>query len=309
MTSTIPNNIDTLILLGATATGKTHLGVQLAHELGGEIISADSRQVYRGLDIGSGKDLDEYSIDDDPIPYHLIDCSDLSEEYNVFEFQRRAFEAHGEITQRGYVPIIVGGTGLYMNSLLQDHLMPDVPKNAILRNELSSMSHENLVAHLAKLKGELHNTTDTLDPERLIRAIEIEEFTQDNPPQPTPKIHPFIIGIQVPRSILHERITLRLKERMNNGMIEEVEGLLANGATPERLSALGLEYRFVTELLTGNIKNKNDLFQKLLPAIKNFAKRQETWFRRMEKKGVKIHWIDKPDLIDTLNLIRQHSDY
>lgn len=302
-----PNNIDTLILLGATATGKTNLGVQLAHVLGGEIISADSRQVYRGLDIGSGKDLNEYVVDGESIACHLIDCSDLTEEFNVFEFQRRAFEAHSEIKQRNHLPIIVGGTGLYLNSLLQDHLMADVPENIELRNELRLLPREDQIVRLSKLKGELHNTTDTLATGRLIRAIEIEEFSRTHPPEPTPEIRPLIIGIQLPRKTLHQRITLRLKERMDNGMIEEVERLLTNGVRPERLVALGLEYRYVTEFLTGGIKNENDLFQKLLPAIKNFAKRQETWFRKMEKVGVRINWIDNPNLVDSLAHIHQHS--
>ena len=301
------NAFDTLVLLGATATGKTRLGVQLADALHGEIISADSRQVYRGLDIGSGKDLDEYILEDRCIPHHLIDCAHPAQEFNAYEFQSQAFRIRSEILARDRLPIVVGGTGLYLSVFLQDHCIPEVPLNPKLREQLARFSHEEQVAHLKNLKGPLHNTTDTQDTDRLIRAIEIEEYIKIHPPQPAPNMTPMILGIKYPRPDLHKRIATRLKQRLDKGMIEEVQGLLESGVTPERLRDLGLEYRFVTEFIQGSIKNRNDLTQKLLPAIKNFAKRQETWFRRIEKNGTKIHWLEKPDLSSALSAIREAS--
>lgn len=301
------NSFDTLVVLGPTASGKTTLGVELARALNGEIVSADSRQVYRGLDIGSGKDLAEYTEGSNPIPYHLIDYCDLDHEFSVFEFQKRAYEAISEIQACEQLPIIVGGTGLYLDALLSAYRMVEVPENPVFRSSLTMMSNTELVTRLTMLKGDLHNTTDTEDRERLIRAIEIESYTQHNPPEPAPELHPFILGIHWPRPILHQRIALRLKDRLDNGMIEEVEGLFKSGVSSERLDSLGLEYRFVAEYLQGTIKNKNDLLQKLLPAIKNFAKRQGTWFRRMEKKGVAIHWLEEATLEAALATIQQHS--
>lgn len=298
---------DTLVLLGATASGKTALGVQLARVLNGEIISADSRQVYRGLDIGSGKDLDEYTVDGESVAYHLIDCCEVDHEFSVFEFQRLAYELIDDVKSRGKLPIVVGGTGLYLDALLSGYRMVEVPENSVFRQSLAMMSNDELVARLTILKGELHNLTDTEDRERLIRAIEIESYTQHNPPEPAPELKPLVHGIEWPRPDLHERIETRLRERLDSGMIEEVEGLLQSGVTPERLELLGLEYRFVTEYLQGSIKNKNDLFQKLLPAIKNFAKRQATWFRRMEKKGIDIHWLDEPTIDSALEVVQKPS--
>ena len=296
---------DSIILLGATATGKTALGVALARALNGEIISADSRQVYRGLDIGSGKDIAEYTVDGETVPHHLIDCMDLDEEFNVFEFQRRAYALIEEIQERGRLPIVVGGTGLYLDSVLNGYRMIEVPEDSALRESLSSVLQKELVVQLSALKENLHNSTDTHDRDRLIRAIEIETYNQLHPPEATPELQSLVLGLRYPRPELHQRIKTRLRARMNEGIIAEVEGLLAQGVTPERLHMLGLEYRFVAGFLRGTIKNENDLFQKLLPAIKNFAKRQETWFRRMEKKGAQIHWLDSPDLKKALALVNR----
>lgn len=301
------NSFDTLVLLGATATGKTHLGVQLARALDGEIISADSRQVYRGLDVGSGKDLTEYGEGVDAVPYHLIDCVDVDHEFSAFEFQKRAFEALDSIRARGKHPIIVGGTGLYLSAVLDEYRMLEVPVNGDLRRELASLDHASLVTRLADLKGDLHNTTDTEDTERLHRAIEIEEFKRTHPPEKSPKITPLLLGLKLPRPALHKNIETRLKERLGQGLVEEVEELLARGIAEDRLMSLGLEYRFVTEFVQGIIKNRNDLFQKLAPAIKNFAKRQETWFRRMEKRGTTIQWLDTPDCKLAMSVIREHT--
>jgi tRNA dimethylallyltransferase len=303
----LANPFDTLVLLGATASGKTSLGVELAHALNGEIISADSRQVYRGLDIGSGKDIAEYAAGPHPIPYHLIDICDLNHEFSVFEFQRRAYDAHADIVARSHLPIVVGGTGLYLDAILNEYRMVDVPEDPEFRDALATMSNDELSERLTTLKGSLHNTTDTADRARLIRALEIESFTQHNPPEPAPDLNPLVLGIEWDRPFLHDRIARRLEARVAEGMIEEVEGLLAQGIAPERLDTLGLEYRFVAQYLQGTINNQNDLFQKLLPAIKNFAKRQGTWFRRMEKKGVTIHWLAEPTIECAMAVINKNT--
>ena len=288
MTQTSPN---TLVILGPTASGKTTLGVQLARTLGGEILSADSRQVYQGLDIGSGKDLSEYNEGGTPVPYYLIDIVTLKEEYNLFRFQQDCYAAWSHIHERGPLPIIVGGTGLYLEAVLQGYRMVDAPENPALREELNNLDKAALLKQLKRAKPDLHNQTDTLDRDRTIRAIEIAVYSEKHPPPPAPDIRPQVLGIQWDRTILRQRITTRLKERMDNGLIEEVEALHATGYSWERLEFLGLEYRFISQLLQGKINNKNDCTQKLNAAIHQFAKRQETWFRRMERKGTKIHWV------------------
>jgi tRNA dimethylallyltransferase len=287
----MPSTVDTLVVLGPTASGKTTLGVKLAQHFDGEIISADSRQVYRGLDIGSGKDLGEYTVGHQTIPYHLIDIIDLDFEFSVFDYQQRFFDAHNFIRAKPALPIVVGGTGLYLDAVLSGYEMAEVPDNPDLRTVLSKLSLDDLNLRLSILKDSVHNKTDSVDRERVTRAIEIAEYSLEHPPESTPKIHPLILGTRWERSKLHDRIEFRLKERLDQGMVEEVESLRARGIPDERLQMLGLEYRFITDYLIGTIKNKNDLMQKLLPAIKNFAKRQETWFRRMERNGTVIRWI------------------
>ncbi len=284
-----------LVVLGPTASGKTALGVQLAKTHGGEIISADSRQVYRGLNIGAGKDLEEYSLDGADIPYHLIDIVGLDREFNVFEYQRRFFEVLQSLRAKGVVPMAVGGTGLYLESVLKGYRMVDVPENPELRAELAPLPHEELVQRLHALKQDLHNTTDTEDRHRLVRAIEIATHTRTHEPEPTPSLDPLILGIQYERQELYERIARRLRQRLEEGMIEEVETLRKQGVSDEKLRFLGLEYRYITDFLEGEIKNRNDLFQKLNGAIRRFAKRQGTWFRRMERNGAAIHWIKNGD--------------
>jgi tRNA dimethylallyltransferase len=280
---------DLLVILGPTASGKTKIGVQVAHALDGEIISADSRQVYRGMDIGTGKDLNEYGS----VPYHLVDVVDPGYEFNVFKFQRRFFEALRAIRMRGHLPILVGGTGMYLEAVLKAYRLLEVPENPGLRKELAFLSLENLAARLKGANPKLHNTTDLLDRERLTRAIEIAEFSGRGDPHrsPFPELTPIVFGIRVDRKILRQRITQRLQERLNRGMIEEVEGLLKKGVPFETLEFYGLEYRFVTQYLKGEL-NRNDMFQKLNSAIHRFAKRQETWFCRMERQGILIHWVD-----------------
>jgi tRNA dimethylallyltransferase len=277
-----------LVILGPTASGKTRVAVQVACALKGEIISADSRQVYRGMDIGTGKDLDEYGS----VLYHLIDIVDPGYEFNLFEFQRRFNEALEEIQDRGHLPLLVGGTGMYLDSVLRGYSLMEVPENSLLRRELVSLTNEDLAARLKQINPKLHNTTDLLDRHRLIRALEIAEFQKEAKNTPAlPKLYPLVFGIKWSREVLHRRITHRLQARLRQGLIEEVERLHQNGIPWETLEFYGLEYRFVAQFLKGNL-NKNDMFQKLNSAIRQLAKRQETWFRRMERQGILICWVD-----------------
>lgn len=276
-----------LVILGPTASGKTKVGVKVAQALNGEIISADSRQVYRGMDIGTGKDFKEYGL----VPYHLIDIVDPGYEFSVFEFQRLFFKTFKEIQERGHLPILVGGTGLYIDSVLSPYQMVEVPINPALRQELSSLTNEELAERLKRINPKLHNTTDLLDRERLIRAIEICELSQNKENLSFPEIKPLIFGIRWPREILKQRINLRLEERLKQGMIEEVERLQRKRVSLETLEAYGLEYRFIAKYLKSEL-TFNDMHQKLQHAIHQFAKRQMTWFRRMERLGLPIQWVD-----------------
>ncbi len=277
---------DLLAIVGATATGKTRLGVQLARQLDGEIISADSRQVYRGLDLGSGKDLSEYG----DVPYHLIDIVDPGHEFNLFEYQRAFYQVHGDIAGRGKLPILVGGTGLYLEAVLSGYHLVEAPANAVLRAELATLDDQALRERLRALKPELHNRTDLSDRERTVRAIEIA-VAQKAPSVPPAPLDCLILGLRWDRAVLRERITKRLSERIEAGMIEEVSDLHERGVSWDTLSFYGLEYRFIAQYLRDEL-TRNDMFQKLNSAIHRFAKRQHTWFRRMERKGMTIHWID-----------------
>ena len=277
-----------LTILGPTASGKTRLAVALAQELAGEIISADSRQVFRQMDIGSGKDLHEYG----EIPYHLIDIIDPGAEFSVFAFQRLFVQAFEAISSRGRLPVLCGGTGLYLDAALRGYRMVEVPENVSLRAELARKSDEELIVQLRQLVPNQHNNSDLTDRNRTIRAIEIACFESQTPEEePFPVIRPLIIGIQWDRTLLRQRITKRLRQRLETGLLEEVQNLHASGIPWERLEYYGLEYRFVATFLQGKI-NRNDLFQKLNAAIHDFAKRQETWFRRMERNGVVINWVN-----------------
>jgi len=300
------NNIETpnaVIVLGPTASGKTRLAVHLAARLDGEVISADSRQVYRGLDIGSGKDLDEYTLDGRAIPFHLIDICGLEHEFSVFEFQQRCFHCLDDCWERAAMPVICGGTGLYLEAVLQGYRMVAVPEDDTLRAELHALDDDALRARLASLRPDQHNTTDAIDRARTIRAIEIAEYTAQNPPPPAPEIRPVVLGVQWPREEQRQRIRERLHARLEAGLIEEVQGLLESGIPPERLDLLGLEYRFVTQYLRGEIRSRNDLTQKLAAAIAQFAKRQETWFRRMERRGTPIHWVPQGDVDEAWGVV------
>lgn len=284
--------MNTLItILGPTACGKTSLATQLALDIKGEIISADSRQVYRGLDIGSGKDLDEYVLNGISIPYHLIDVCDPGYEYNVFEFQQDFLRVYDQIQARGNQSILCGGTGMYLTSVLQKEQMVQVSEDLIFRELAKKWTDQELVEKLVALT-QVHNTTDTIDRERIIRAIEIAEYknTLSEMPQ-MPEINHFVFGIEYDREIVKKRITERLKYRLENGMIDEVRGLLGKGISADQLKFYGLEYKFVTAYLLGEL-SYNDMYQKLNTGIHVFAKKQMTWFRRMEKQGHKINWID-----------------
>jgi len=278
-----------LVILGPTASGKTHLAVQAARHLNGEILSADSRQVYRGLDIGSGKDLAEYGA----TPYHLIDIVAPGCQFSLFNFVQEFKSAYEKVASRGCLPILVGGTGLYLDAILRGYEMVKVEENLPLRHELEKLEVAALVERLRGLRPDLHNTTDLTDRERLTRAIEIAEGEQQPVAEPIvlPEMSPRVFGLRCQREALRQRITRRLRERLDHGMIEEVEGLHAAGVSWETLDYFGLEYRFVAQYLQG-MCNRNDLFQRLNSAIHQFAKRQETWFRRMQRQGVEICWLD-----------------
>jgi tRNA dimethylallyltransferase len=286
-----------IVILGPTASGKTSLAVRLAGDIDAEIISADSRQVYRGMDIGTGKDLTEYTANGVMIPYHLINIVDPGDEFNVFEYQRHFVRCFKEISSRGMMPMMVGGTGLYIESVLKGYRMPVVPENVQLRQELEDADMETMVKRILQCNPLVHNTTDLKDRARLIRAIEIAEYRNmhgSHEDFSMPPVIALVIGIRWERSALRRRITDRLKKRLATGMIEEVKGLYKSGIGWEKLDYFGLEYRYISLYLQGQI-NYNDMFQKLESQIHQYAKRQETWFRRMERNGIAIHWINGLD--------------
>jgi len=304
----IPTMKNLLVILGPTASGKTRLGVDLARACGAEILSVDSRQVYRGLDIGSGKDLEEYVVGGRTVPYHLIDIVDLDIEFSVFDFQRRFFETFESLQKRGTPAIGVGGSGLYLEAVLKRYRMVDVPPDQLLRSELGNTPIEDLRLRLKALRP-THNTTDLEDVDRLIRAIEIAEYSSRHEPEPAPAIDALVLGVRWDRKILRRRIRARLGARLEAGLIEEVEALHSNGVPWEKLSFLGLEYRFVSQFLRGEIRNRNDLEQKLASAICAFAKRQETWFRRMQRQGVAIHWVEEGATSEALQAIERRGGF
>ena len=283
------NRYNLLVILGVTAGGKTGLAVKVASHFDGEIISADSRQVYRGMDLGTGKDLQEYG----EVAYHLIDIAAPGSEYNVFQFQRDCLTAIEDIWDRGKLPILCGGTGMYLDAVLRGYRLIEVPKNPDLRAELANLTDMQLREKLQQLKPEQHNRTDLDDRQRLLRAIEIVSGEQEVVAElsPLPEICPLVFGLKWPREILRQRIAARLKQRFDEGMIEEVRQLHDSGVPWEKLEFYGLEYRLIAQYLQGKL-NRNDMVQKLRSAIGQFAKRQETFFRRMEKQGVEIYWLD-----------------
>lgn len=283
---------ESITIIGVTASGKTSLAVEVAAATGGEIISADSRQIYRRMDIGTGKDLSEYTVNGKKIPYHLIDICEPGYRYNLYEYRRDFEKAYGEIIARGKTPVICGGSGLYVETVLKGYAMPDVPENKALRTALADKSLPELEKILSQYKT-LHNTTDTDTCKRAIRAIEIAEYYKTCPPEQLEDkpLDTLLVGIKIDRDRRRSNITARLHARLREGMIDEIKKLLDEGIPPENLIYYGLEYKYITEYVTG--KTSYDETVRLLEiAIHQFAKRQMTWFRGMERRGFTIHWID-----------------
>ena len=282
-----------ITILGPTACGKTQLAATLAARIGGEIISADSRQVYRRMDIGTGKDLKDYGM----VPYHLIDICEPGTKYNLFQYQQDFWDVYRQIRDRGTVPILCGGTGLYIEAVLKGYRLSPVPQNQALRDALEGRSLTELTEILRQLKARsgttMHNTTDVDSAQRAIRAIEIEQYTLEHPMplRELPAVESLIIGVNIDRELRREKITRRLRARLDEGMADEVRSLLAEGIAPEDLTYYGLEYKYVTEYVVGHL-TFDEMFRQLEIAIHQFAKRQMTWFRGMERRGFQIHWID-----------------
>ena len=299
-----------ITILGPTASGKTSLAAALAAQIdtldasiwggstkGAEIISADSRQVYRGMDIGTGKDLEDYTVEGKLIPYHLIDICDAGTKYNLFQYQQDFYDAYQDITHRGVLPILCGGTGLYIESVLKGYHLSPVPQNPALRSSLEGKTLEELTDMLVDLKAKngsnMHNRTDVDTAQRAIRAIEIETYNLEHPmpERELPAVDSLVIGVSIDRDARRDKITRRLKQRLENGMVEEIKGLLDRGIPAENLLYYGLEYKFVTEYVIGKTSYE-EMLRGLEIAIHQFAKRQMTWFRGMERRGFTIHWID-----------------
>ena len=299
-----------ITILGPTASGKTSLAAALAAQIdtldasiwggstkGAEIISADSRQVYRGMDIGTGKDLEDYTVEGKLIPYHLIDICDAGTKYNLFQYQQDFYDAYQDITHRGVLPILCGGTGLYIESVLKGYHLSPVPQNPALRTSLEGKTLEELTDMLVDLKAKngsnMHNRTDVDTAQRAIRAIEIETYNLEHPmpERELPAVDSLLIGVSIDRDARRDKITRRLKQRLENGMVEEIKGLLDRGIPAENLLYYGLEYKFITEYVIGKTSYE-EMLRGLEIAIHQFAKRQMTWFRGMERRGFTIHWID-----------------
>lgn len=299
-----------ITILGPTASGKTSLAAALAVRIdgmeaaawggtthGAEIISADSRQVYRGMDIGTGKDLEDYTVDGKLIPYHLIDICDAGTKYNLFQYQQDFYDAYQNMLSRGVLPILCGGTGLYIESVLKGYHLSPVPQNPALRADLEGKSLDELTVMLKDLKAKngsnMHNRTDVDTAQRAIRAIEIETYNLEHPmpERELPAVDSLIIGVSIDRDARREKITRRLKQRLEEGMVDEIKGLLNRGIPAENLIYYGLEYKFITEYVIGKTSYE-EMFRGLEIAIHQFAKRQMTWFRGMERRGFAIHWID-----------------
>lgn len=289
---------DLVVVCGPNASGKTRLGVDLARRCGGEIISVDSRQVYRGMDIGSGKDLQEYGRPEGRVPYHLIDIADPAEIYSLWHFIGDYTAAFADIANRGRLPVAVGGTGLYLEAVLRGYEVPEVPPDEPLRRQLMSRSHGDLVEQLRQLAPERFEVTDTSSKKRTVRALEIALARQDGIArirQATVPANPLVVGLRWERSVLRQRIAARLHQRLSVGLVEEVERLIEAGIGQERLNQLGMEYRHVGQHVNGQVTYEQ-MRDDLLRSIGQLAKRQDSYFRGMERRGTPIHWVEGPDL-------------
>ena len=294
-----------ITILGPTASGKTAVAARLAHDIGGEILSADSRQVYRGMDIGTGKDLEDYVVEGQLVPYHLIDIVDAGTKYNLFQYQQDFTVAYNDICSRGVTPVLCGGTGLYIEAVLKGYALSPVPQNPELRQSLEGKTLPELTALLEDLKKKagsvMHNVTDVDSCQRAIRAIEIETYNLEHATElrTMPPIYSVIVGLSVDRDYRRKKISDRLARRLDGGMVDEIRGLLQRGIPPEDLTYYGLEYKYVTEYAIGKLSYK-EMFRQLEIAIHQFAKRQMTWFRGMERRGLTIHWIDAQQPTDSI---------
>lgn len=285
-------NYDLITIIGPTASGKTAFACHLAHTLHTEIISGDSRQVYRSMDIGTGKDLSDYVINGEEIPYHLIDIREAGDKYNIFEYQHDFHNVYTDMKNRGKLPILCGGSGLYVESVLRGYSLVNVPENKELRSKYADYSLQALTQILESYKT-LHNKTDVDTAQRAIRAIEIEEYKKAHPLEQNefPPLNSLVIGVDIDRELRRKKISKRLKARLEDGMIEEIKDILSQGVKPDDLIYYGLEYKYVTQYILGQLSYE-DMYSQLEIAIHQFAKRQMTWFRGMEKRGIHIHWIN-----------------
>ena len=294
-----------IVILGPTAVGKTRFAVKLADKFNGEIISADSRQVYKRMNIGTGKDLNDYRINNRKIPYHLIDVIDPSEEFDLFHFQKLFRGTFKKILSQKHIPFLVGGTGLYIHSILKNYQLLEAEFNSSRQLELESLSVEELKSLVITIKQDTHNTTDLIEKKRMIKSILISEQKKSVAEKDDLDLMTFVIGLKDDHETIKANITNRLKKRFENGMIDEVEELISSGITYEKLNFFGLEYKFIGRYIRGDL-NYNDMFQKLNSSIHKFAKRQMTWFRKMEREGIEIHWIDKGKENDINPLIEKY---
>lgn len=301
----MPRSVKCVVVTGPTATGKTSLGVDLARHFNGEIVSADSRQVYRSLDIGTGKDLEEYSKDGESVPYHCIDVAEPQESYNLFRYQRDAARAIQKIVKKQHLPIIVGGTPLYINALLQNYALEGGPPDPQFRAAIQDWSLEALLNQLARTAPDVYQRTDKTQRKRVIRALEIAKSrsAQHRSPQQEIDVHPLLLAPFYPRPEIHARIRSRLDQRLNDGFLREVEGLNQNGISWERLEELGLEYRYAARHLRGELSWR-EFRDRLLAKIRQFCRSQEIWFRKMEREGRKIYWIPGGDRATAKHLVR-----